>query len=885
MALESGSRLGPYEVVGLLGSGGMGEVYRARDPRLGREVAIKVLPEEIADRKRLRRLEQEARAAGALNHPNVLAVHDIGTHKGALYVVSELLEGHTLRHRLEGGALPVRKALDHALQIAHGLAAAHDKGIVHRDLKPENVFITEDGRVKILDFGLAKLTRPGPLGEGEEKPTATGRTESGTVMGTVGYMSPEQVRGEAVDHRSDIFSFGVVLYEMLSGGRAFRRESAAETMNAILKEDPPELSGTGRGIPPGLARMVERCLEKRAGDRFHSAHDLALALEAVSSGVSRPSWPSIVGRRRVLWAGALIALVGFVAVVGVWLSGWRESEAPTSPLRIRPITSDPRQEWHPALSPDGKLVAFVRAGESGGAELCLKQVGGGGEPLVLASGEAGLSSPTWSPDGQRLAFLRHEEDVEKNDLRGVEREGLRGVFVIPALGGAEQRLATAHAFGDALAWSPDGRRLAINDKPSPEEPEALFLLSLESGERRRLTRPSAGYLGDAQPRFSADGRRVAFVRTVALGETDVYLVSADGGEEARLTEGNLGTDGLDWAADGQSLVFSSWRQGGAGEVSLWRAPVSGGDPVPLEFGERGRWPSISRRGGRLAYVQAEASLDIWRVGGPKAQGRDRSATRLISSTRRDYQARYSPDGEQIAFVSERSGAAEIWVSASDGSKPRQLTFLDSPYATQPAWSPDGTQIAFTSTKTGSWDVYVVSASGGVPRQLTSGPSRDLDFSWSRDGRWVYFSSNRTGAFELWRVSPDGGDGVQLTTHGGIAAYESFDGQFLYYGKERLGEGPTGIWRIPRDGGEEVQVLERARVSPWTLLEDGILQVSVSSGSRLELLDLDSGEVSWSAPLEVPVAAAMLSASPDGRFILYSGMGRYETDVMLVEGFR
>jgi eukaryotic-like serine/threonine-protein kinase len=289
MALESGSRLGPYEIVGLLGSGAMGKVYRARDPRLEREVAIKVLLEEVADRKQLGRFEQEARAAGALNHPNVLAVHDVGTHDGAPYVVSELLEGQTLRARLEGGPPPVRKALDYALEIARGLAAAHDKGIVHRDLKPDNVFVTNDDRIKILDFGLAKLTRPTPLVREGDQGTGPRATESGMVLGTVGFMSPEQVRGEAVDHRSDIFSFGALLYEMLTGVRAFRRDSAVETMNAILKEDPPEVSRTGRGISPGVARLVSRCLEKRAGDRFHSAHDLALALEAVSSGVSAPS--------------------------------------------------------------------------------------------------------------------------------------------------------------------------------------------------------------------------------------------------------------------------------------------------------------------------------------------------------------------------------------------------------------------------------------------------------------------------------------------------------------------------------------------------------------------------------------------------------------------
>jgi serine/threonine protein kinase/tetratricopeptide (TPR) repeat protein len=278
--LEAGSRLGPYEIVALLASGGMGEVYRAHDPRLGRDVAIKVLPDEIVDRSRLRRFEQEARAASATNHPNVLVVYDIGTHENTPYVVSELLEGDTLKARLEAGALPLGRALDYALQITRGLAAAHNKGIVHRDLKPDNVFVTEDGRVKILDFGLAKLTRPGPpVGEDEQTATAPG-----TLQGTVGYMSPEQVRGEAVDHRSDIFSFGALLFEMLSGRRAFRRGSAVETLNAILREDPPALSGPASSR--GLAGIVRRCLEKRAGDRFRSTHDLALALEAVSSGVS-----------------------------------------------------------------------------------------------------------------------------------------------------------------------------------------------------------------------------------------------------------------------------------------------------------------------------------------------------------------------------------------------------------------------------------------------------------------------------------------------------------------------------------------------------------------------------------------------------------------------
>jgi len=307
----------------------MGEVYRARDPRLDREAAIKVVREEIADRNRLRRFEQEARAAGALNHPNVLDVHDVGTHEGVPYVVSELLEGQTLRARLTSGALPVPGAVDLALQLAHGLAAAHDKGIVHRDLKPDNVFITEDGRVKILDFGLAKLTRRIAPAAGDSG-TATRPTESGTVMGTAGYMSPEQARGEEVDHRSDIFSFGAVLYEMLSGRRAFHRNTAVETMNAILNEEPPALSHLDASLPKALEGIVTRCLEKTLRQRFQSVRDVAFALEAVSNQDGRGRAWSVTrrgrGRSLTVTAAGALALVG---AVGWWLLSSRPAKPRT----------------------------------------------------------------------------------------------------------------------------------------------------------------------------------------------------------------------------------------------------------------------------------------------------------------------------------------------------------------------------------------------------------------------------------------------------------------------------------------------------------------------------------------------------------------------------
>ena len=353
MTLSAGERLGPYEIVGLLGAGGMGEVYRAKDDRLGREVAIKVLPPSLSrDPDRLRRFEQEARAAGGLNHPNILAIHDIGTHDGSPYVVSELLEGETLRARLAGGAFTPRKALGHALQIAHGLGAAHEKGIVHRDLKPENIFVTRDGRVKILDFGLAKLGQSeGGSGPQTNLPTASVGTEPGVVLGTLGYMSPEQVRGKAADSRSDIFSFGAILYEMLSGKRAFAGDSTADTMSAILKEDPPDLSQTNRSIAPGLDRVVRHCLEKNPEERFQSARDLAFDLEALSD-VSAPATLSAAGqlargwrvRPALLFVLIAVALALCAAAV-LWLRPHGGAIDSIAVLPFVNASSDPNAEY------------------------------------------------------------------------------------------------------------------------------------------------------------------------------------------------------------------------------------------------------------------------------------------------------------------------------------------------------------------------------------------------------------------------------------------------------------------------------------------------------------------------------------------------------------
>src|SRR5215813_11490164 len=429
MTLAAGTRLGPYEIVGLLGAGGMGEVYRAKDERLGREVAIKVLPSALSkDADRLRRFEQEARAAGVLNHPNILAIYDLGTHDDSPYVVSELLEGETLRARLAGGAFTSRKALGHALQIANGLAAAHEKGIVHRDLKPENIFVTRDGRVKILDFGLAKLTQPEGKTPQSDLPTQRIDTDPGTVMGTVGYMSPEQVCGRPVDHRADIFSFGAILYEMLTGKRAFHGESAAETMSAILREDPPDLSESNKNVAPALEHVVRHCLEKNPEERFHSASDLAFAIKALSgtspTSIQTEVMPALGPRwmkRRELIA-CIVASAAVLATLALAIAYLERIRVVVRAVRsfIPPPEKSTfnfggRSGATMSVSPDGRRLAFVATTAGGGNLLWVRSLDALSAQAL--AGTEGAIYPFWSPDSRSLAFFAQGK-LKKIDAAG-----------------------------------------------------------------------------------------------------------------------------------------------------------------------------------------------------------------------------------------------------------------------------------------------------------------------------------------------------------------------------------------------------------------------------------------------------------------------------------
>ena len=469
MTLAPGSKLGQYEIVGLLGAGGMGEVYRALDAALGRDVAIKILhPGTVNDPDRLRRFRMEAQATALLSHPNIVAIYYVGEHDGTPFIVSEFLVGESLRDRLRAGVLPQRKSVDIALQIAEGLAAAHEKGIVHRDLKPENILLTKDGRAKILDFGLAKLTH---LEEKTDSLTLSMGSVPGAILGTVGYMSPEQVRGETLDSRSDIFSFGLVLYEMLSGKNAFLRGTPAETISAILREDPPDLGPSSSAVPPGLDRVVRRCLEKEPAERFQSVRDLGFALQAVTgSGVATdssaaklqlaPAQNKRVSMRTVAVIAAGCLLLG---AAGTWLAvrgGHPWQQASPMITQVSRLTHESGFSERPTWSPDGALLAFS-SNRSGNFEIYVRRIEGGQE-INITNDSAQDIQPDFSPDASSIAFVSTRSSrtgmVRIAPNIGFEPVTYGGdIWVAPALGGPARRLAPD---GNCPVWSPDGTKIA-----------------------------------------------------------------------------------------------------------------------------------------------------------------------------------------------------------------------------------------------------------------------------------------------------------------------------------------------------------------------------------------------------------------------------------------
>jgi Tol biopolymer transport system component len=774
MGISSGTRVGPYEIVSPLGAGGMGEVYRARDSRLGREVAIKILPSSFSqDADRLRRFEQEARAASALNHPNILAVYDVGTHDGAPYLVTELLEGATLRDRLSSGALPPRKAVEFAVQIAQGLAAAHDKGIVHRDLKPENIFACRDGRIKILDFGLAKLIAPEP---GDA--TVTGldnQTEAGVVMGTVGYMSPEQVRGEKADQRSDIFAFGAVLYEMLSGQRAFGGQSSADRASAILKEDPPDLVASGRNIPAALDRIVRHCLEKHPEQRFQSARDLAFHLES-SSAISESGAAAAIASSKEWSAGTLRWLIAFLVLVVVAAGAWwfrGRAKSGTGAVKFLRLTDYVGMEESPSFSPDGKAVAFV-CDSTETRQIWIRLLAGG-PPLQVTNGPGAHLEPRWSQDSAAIIYFTPP----------AEGSAQGALWEVSALGGAPRQLVPSISSADI---SHDGKRLTffrLNGR------QIELVVADRDGSNPRVLTQAAPTFSYRQPRWSPDDSSIAYLHSDSNWADEVYVVSSAGSSARKLTHESTLMSGVAWSPDGAHLIYSTSRGSTLlylPTLHLWQISKSGGEPQQLTFGEAGDESPDVDRDGRVVVSRKRMQFDIWKfpVDGSPAEN-VHGAVRITHQTGQVHTPSLDPTDHELVYLSDSGGHANLWVLPLGGGEPRQITFEKDPNVVVgvPIWSPDGSLITFATAR-------LSADSRGVGYWVVRPDGSGLRFvialgawtTWSGDSKWLYYSESSpvqpTGSFRLMKMPVGGGTPVVVRTDNARGPAVAPDGSALYY---------------------------------------------------------------------------------------------------------
>jgi len=890
--LLTGRQVGHYQILSRLGEGGMGIVYKARDTLLSRTVALKVLPPELVnDPERKRRFVQEAKAASSLNHPNIITVYDIVGDEGVDFIVMEYVPGQTLAEILAKRKLALDDALKYAIQIASALAAAHGAGVIHRDLKPGNIMVDGQDIVKVVDFGLAKLAARKVFGElsdaqSTQTNTALG-TEEGTILGTVSYMSPEQAEGKPVDGRSDIFSFGALLYELLTRRRAFQADSSLAILTAILREDPKPASSVARGIPPELDRIVERCLRKDPERRFQSAADLKVTLEDLREEIRRGKPPVEAGSptRRWFWLAGLAAVLA-VAGLAAWVI--RSPKPLAQPaLRIVPLTSYPGHERNPSFSPDGTQVVFSWDGvNQDNLDIYVKLIASESQ-VRLTNHPDKDASPVWSPDGRWIAFLRQVSP---------ERALL---LLIPPIGGREKQLGEIRGpslydlqnWPRNLAWSPDSQWVVAPSGGFPGEPLGLHAFPLVSSERHRLTTSSGSEYGDRTPALSPDGKTLIFARFTATNLiSELYLLSLSKdltpiGEPVRLTFENRSTYAPTWSFDGSQIVFVS---GGQHHPNLYRLSLPGAPrPELLPIGSRGAYlvdPAFSPRGD-LAYSELIFDVNIWGFDLSGPGKRAGAPAPLISSTFLDHMPQFSPDGKKIAFASYRSGDAEIWVCDADGSNPFQLTSFGGPDCARPRWSPDGREIAFFSTQAGQREIYVIDLASGKTRRLTINPADDNGPRWSQDGKWIYFDSNRSGETRVWKMPAAGGEAVQVTSEEGNWPLESPDGRDVYFLR---GEGSyRSLWKTPVDGGvKTIQVLDSVYAANYAVVKDGIYFIAQSSEGRfaVHFLNFSSGKTSQLATIPKTVMWGF-SVSPDERRILYTQLDREGSDLMRVENFR
>ncbi len=840
MTLNTGTKLGRYEIRSKIGAGGMGEVYVARDVEIGRDVAVKVLPSTFSvDKDRLQRFQQEACAAGALNHPNILSIYDVGKHDGSPYVVSELLEGETLRNRIAGTPLGQRRAIDYALQIVHGLAAAHEKGIIHRDLKPDNIFVTNDGRVKILDFGLAKLTQlDGDLAQ-TDIPTRRVDTDPGVVMGTVGYMSPEQLKGRRVDQRSDIFSFGAVLYEMLSGQRAFHRESTAETMSAILKEDPPDLSDTNKTVSAALERLVQHCLEKNPEARFHSARDLGFALEALSgsgsgsASASIRSRPRSWSRERFAWIG-VTSLVSLLALGAVFFPFFRQPKPVPHPVRFNLMLPEKVSflwdvETHNlALSPDGRRLAFIasKEGKRGIWMYSFDEL----SPQPLNETD-GAYSPFWSPDSRYLAFFAagtlKKLEVASSSVQTICN--LSGEIDTVGSWGSEGVILFSDQFNTDIA-------------AAPEISSAIFRVAASGGVATVVNKSAK--LETFWVHFLPDGKHYLFYGAAqSPAESGIYSASVDSPDGELILQ--TGLTRVEYVAPGYLLYV---REGSllAHTFDEKTRRVTG-EPINvtsrLPYFDKTGWAEFSVSGTSvLAYAKV--------VPGNRLVWLDRTGREVgqVSLQQGCFGINLSPDDQRVAYgaVDERTGSGDIWVYDFSHNTPTRFAFGPTDDG-EPAWSPDGKRLAYFSCCDGPATLYIKELSDPGKGQAPFPTGFRSPWDWSADGKLLLYSENApTTNRDVW-VLPLTGEQkpYPLLQTQFMESYARFspNGHWVAYLSNETGndelyvarfDNPRERTRVSAAGASQPRWRGDGKELLYVAADNRLMAVPVKMGDKLEL---------------------------------------------------
>jgi eukaryotic-like serine/threonine-protein kinase len=875
MSLSAGIRLGPYEILSPLGAGGMGEVWKARDTRLKREVAIKVLPESLSrDPEILARFDREARLLASLNHPNIAAIYGLEESSGTPCLVLELVPGETLADRLASGALPVEEALRICRQIAEALEAAHGKGIVHRDLKPANVKVTPDGRVKVLDFGLARSAGEPDARLSGFATVLEGETREGTILGTPFYMSPEQARGKPVDKRADLWSFGCVIYETLTGRRAFEGDTASDAIVGILSRE-PEWDRLPSETPEAILKLLRRCLEKDAARRQRDAGDAGLEIDAALADLSRsapaPAQPDGASLSGSSLLESLSALFRPRAPA--------RSPAPLAPPRLSQVTFSEEIEEFPAWAPDGERLAFCR--EAGKVRKILVRDLRTGEEMPLTRGEADDFQPDWSGGGHSLIFARAREPgakLEPVDVFGAY-EGT-DIWSVDAATGKESRLLENAA---NPSWSPDGKRIAFD--ASWAGPRRIWVADERGRNPQQVTSDASEAVVHVRPRWSPDGTCLVF-QNVERTKFDIRVVDLASKKLTWVTNDYVQDICPVWSRSGY-LYFSSYRSGG---LNIWRVPVTaGGQPsgllqqLTMGAGQDVQ-AALSRDGRRVAFTILRQNADLWRLPVSADTGKPSGAPeKVIATTREDSRGAWSADGRWIAFNSDRSGEMNIWLqSVAEGSARPLTSGPGGDY--QPSFSSDGRRIAFFSSRAGSVDVWLVETSGGRPRKLTRGSAINVNPFFSPDGRRIAYMSDAGGRFEVWVMDAEGREARQLTEVGVMGHFLQWtsDGRFIVF---RCPSGTPRTLRIPVSGGEPEEMPEVVGGAHMSFSPD-----------RTRIMDVLAHKTLWVSPLTGGSPAKVFEFddpdsridyprwSPDGRFVLFDRLRPRGGDVWMMEKF-